>query len=64
MPFISKILQIIRNLCDFNIFTLVIVIKVSFHFEQINQTLKVIFCTDWNLYRDCILSKTINDSLY
>ena len=64
MPLISKLFQICRDICNLDICTLIVLIIVCIHLEQIDQSDEIIFLSDWNLYRNCILAKTVNDCLY
>ena len=63
VPFLGKIFQIIRDLCDFDVFTFVIFVVICFHLEQVYQSDEIIFFSDWDLYRNCIFTKTVNNGL-
>ena len=41
------ICHIFRDICNRNVISLIIVVDVSFHFHQVNDSLEVIFFTDW-----------------
>ena len=50
------VLHIFRNIYYRDIITLIIVVDVSFHLEQVNDSLEFIFFTDWQLKTNCIFS--------
>jgi hypothetical protein len=61
---LSFVLHIFRDINDRNIIALIVIVDVGFHFEQIDQTLKVFFFTDGQLNTDCVLAQTGFDLLY
>ena len=39
--------HIFRDICNCDVISLIIVVDVSFHFHQVNDSLEVVFFTDW-----------------
>ena len=61
---LSIIFHIFRNISDCDIISLIIIVDVGFHFHQINDSLEIIFFTDWQLKNDCIFTKSCSDLIY
>ena len=54
-------LHILRDLSDGNVLTLFVIVDISLHLEQIDNTFKFIFCADWQLKTDCVFAKSGSD---
>ena len=52
------------NLCNRNIFALLIIVDISFHFHQINDSFEFIFFTNWQLKTNCIFTKSCFNLIY
>ena len=52
----SLILHISKVVCNGDIITLIIIVDISFHFEEVDDSLEIIFLTDRKLKNDCVLS--------
>ena len=63
-PLFSEILHIVRDICDGDVDTLLIIVDVGLHFHQIDQTLEFIFLADRQLDADRILAETIDNLLH
>ena len=58
------ICHIFRNVCYGDIIALLIIVDVSLHFEEVDDSLELVFLTDRELDADCILAKSVADLIY
>src|SRR5699024_8052948 len=61
---LSFILQIFRDIGDGDIIAFVIIINVSFHLEQVDDSLEFIFLSDRKLQADRVFAQTGLDLIY
>ena len=48
--------HILWDIANGDIITLLIIVDICLHFEQVDDSLEIIFLTDWKLKNDCVLS--------
>ena len=58
------VLHILRNICYGNVIALIIVVDVSLHLKQVDDSLEIVFLTDRQLQTDSIFAKSGLDLLY
>ena len=61
---LSVVFHIFRDINDGDIIALIVVVDVSFHLEQIDNSLELIFLTNWKLKADSIFTKSGLDLIY
>ena len=61
MILFSLVFHVVRNINNRNILAHVIVVNVSLHLYQVDQTLKESLGADWQLDRNCITFQTVMD---
>ena len=61
---LSVVFHIFRDINDGDIIALIVVVDVSFHLEQIDNSLEFIFLTNWKLKADSIFTKSGLDLIY
>ena len=58
------ILHIFRNVCYGDIIALIIIVDVSLHLEEVDDSLELVFLTDRELDADRVLAKSCTDLIY
>ena len=61
---LSFILHLFRNICYSDVFTLLIIVDVGLHLEQIDDSFEFVFFSDWKLKTNSVLSKSCLDLIY
>ena len=56
---LSDLLHVLRDILNLDISTKVVCINVSLHFNKVNDTLEIVFCTDRELNRNGITLESI-----